>query len=123
MSDFRKWPPRIGEHVIDLDRQDMGVTDWGKVNAVNWHDRSVRVRFFGGNVEYNGTPTVRIGGILHHYTYLMEHPELAFGGGDRCNYDFDQFEGCWSSHDTDVTGGGDGAWLIGGTNADDVEET
>lgn len=105
--------PKFGDYVIHLDRQDMGLEDWAKVISVNYRDRKVEVRYFGGSVQYNGDQTVRIGQILHHVTTIQDHPELTRGGGDRETYDFDEFEDRWSYYYETEESEGMGAWIIG----------
>jgi hypothetical protein len=100
--------PRRMDHVVDLDRAEAGVEEHGWVTSVNYSNRTVDVRYYGGPVTYNGDDqTVWINGIRHHISIL---DEIKKGAGDREQYDLDEFEGCWDSHED-----GDGTWYIGGS--------
>jgi hypothetical protein len=105
--------PKVGDIVYDLDRQDQGREYVGTIYYVGRKDHEVGVKYFGGDVVYNGS-TVRIGSILYPAIVLVTNPEMKEGGGRRIKYDLSDFEGNWSSHELTYDQDGEGAWLIGG---------
>lgn len=92
--------PRVGDHVYSSYRDQYGRNPLGKVIRIKWSDEEVVVKFFGDMRKWHPAMVAMI---------KLHEPQWANGGGEVDTFSFDEFVGCWSSHD-----GGDGEWKIGG---------
>lgn len=129
------WPPKAGDRVYQLSRDDQGLWPHGEIIYVDrdWSDREAGkciVKFFrhanviamrGYNLLcYDGETHWKIVGktILYDgkeevldtrkFSYVYSGEEFEFGGCDDLRtYDFDAFSGNWSS-----SAGGNNRWEI-----------
>lgn len=89
--------PRVGDHVYSLYRDQYGRNPLGRVVRIKWDDEEVVVKYFGDRK------------ITWCAIAPVMEPQWFNGGGEFDTYSFDEFLGCWSSHE-----GGDGEWKLSG---------